>query len=155
MLLLAKNFGLPDRPSTVFPADEQYFVSGPVPPEHAIPLQGAENLPPLTHKFRMMAQQPHSIHRYGREWRVGKSRFPVDTVTGVVLELDVGGLRELHWHPNADEWQYVIDGDFSVTLFDVPRPLSHRDRALRRRRSTFRKATGISSRTSATRPAAC
>jgi len=26
-------------------------------------------------------------------------------------------LRELHWHPNADEWQYVIDGDLTVTMF--------------------------------------
>ena len=26
-------------------------------------------------------------------------------------------LRELHWHPNADEWQYVINGDVSVTMF--------------------------------------
>jgi len=26
-------------------------------------------------------------------------------------------LRELHWHPNADEWQYVIEGDLSVTMF--------------------------------------
>jgi oxalate decarboxylase len=23
----------------------------------------------------------------------------------------------LHWHPNADEWQYVIKGDVSVTMF--------------------------------------
>ena len=38
-------------------------------------------------------------------------------MTGVVLDLEPGGLRELHWHPNADEWQYVIDGDFSVSLF--------------------------------------
>ena len=28
-----------------------------------------------------------------------------------------GGLRELHWHPTADEWQYVIEGKVSVTLF--------------------------------------
>jgi oxalate decarboxylase len=26
-------------------------------------------------------------------------------------------LRELHWHPTADEWQYVIEGDVSVTMF--------------------------------------
>ena len=38
-------------------------------------------------------------------------------MTGVILDVDPGGLRELHWHPNADEWQYVIDGDFSVSLF--------------------------------------
>ena len=28
-----------------------------------------------------------------------------------------GGLRELHWRPKADEWQYVVDGEFEVTLF--------------------------------------
>ena len=38
-------------------------------------------------------------------------------MTGVILDLEPGGLRELHWHPNADEWQYVIEGDFSVSLF--------------------------------------
>jgi oxalate decarboxylase len=35
----------------------------------------------------------------------------------VVLDLDPGALRELHWHPNADEWQYIIEGKVSVTLF--------------------------------------
>jgi oxalate decarboxylase len=66
----------------------------------------------------MLAQEPHSIHKYGREWRVGAERFPVSqTMTGVVLDLEPGGLRELHWHPNADEWQYVIEGQYSVSLF--------------------------------------
>jgi oxalate decarboxylase len=35
----------------------------------------------------------------------------------VVLDLDPGALRTLHWHPNADEWQYVVEGKVSVTLF--------------------------------------
>jgi oxalate decarboxylase len=66
----------------------------------------------------MLAQEPHSIHRYGREWRVGAERFPVSqTITGVILDLEPGGLRELHWHPNADEWQYVIEGQYRVSLF--------------------------------------
>src|SRR5262249_53079747 len=26
-------------------------------------------------------------------------------------------LRELHWHPNADEWQYVLEGKISMTMF--------------------------------------
>jgi oxalate decarboxylase len=38
-------------------------------------------------------------------------------VTGVILDLEPGGLRELHWHPNDDEWQYVIEGKISVTMF--------------------------------------
>jgi len=27
-----------------------------------------------------------------------------------------GGLRELHWHPNADEWQYFISGKGRMTV---------------------------------------
>ena len=35
----------------------------------------------------------------------------------MILDLDPGALRELHWHPTADEWQYVIEGKVSVTMF--------------------------------------
>jgi oxalate decarboxylase len=28
-----------------------------------------------------------------------------------------GGLRELHWHPNADEWQYYVSGKGRMTVF--------------------------------------
>jgi Cupin len=38
-------------------------------------------------------------------------------MTGVVLEMEPGALRELHWHPNAAEWQYVLSGKFNVTMF--------------------------------------
>ena len=38
-------------------------------------------------------------------------------MTGVILDLEPGGLRELHWHPNADEWQYVVTANYSVSLF--------------------------------------
>jgi oxalate decarboxylase len=66
----------------------------------------------------MLANPPHGIYKGGREWRVDSSRFPISTtVTGVVLDLEPGALRELHWHPNADEWQYVIEGAISVTMF--------------------------------------
>jgi len=54
----------------------------------------------------------------GREWRVDSTRFPISTtITGVILDLEPAALRELHWHPNADEWQYVITGDVRVTMF--------------------------------------
>jgi oxalate decarboxylase len=26
-------------------------------------------------------------------------------------------MRELHWHPNADEWQYYIEGTGRMTVF--------------------------------------
>lgn len=116
--LLAKNFGLPAATFDKFPKEEVYFAKGPIPPEKpAAPLQG-EKLPPQTHKYRMLAEPPHGVYQGGREWRVDSSKFPISrTITGVVLDLDPGALRTLHWHPNANEWQYVISGNISVTLF--------------------------------------
>jgi oxalate decarboxylase len=95
-----------------------YFARGNLPPaEPSKPLQGWK-LPPQTHKYRLLAQPPHATYRGGREWRVDSLSFPIaKTITGVVLDLDLGALRTLHWHPNADEWQYVVEGEVSVTLF--------------------------------------
>lgn len=116
--LLAKNLGLPESAFDTFPKQEVYFARGKIPPaEPSVPLQGWKQ-PAETHKYRLLAQDPTGIFDGGREWRVDASRFPISrTVTGVVLDLDPGALRTLHWHPNADEWQYVIAGDVSVTLF--------------------------------------
>jgi oxalate decarboxylase len=116
--LLAKNFGLPESAFETFPKQEVYFARGAIPPEQpAAPLQGWK-LPAETHKYRLLAQTPHAVYRNGREWRVDAARFPISTtITGVILDLDPGALRELHWHPNADEWQYVIEGRVAVTLF--------------------------------------
>ena len=116
--LLAKNFGVPESAFDGFPKDEVYFARGAVPPEKpATPLQGWK-LPPETHKYELLEQAPHKIYQGGREWRIDSTRFPISkTMTGVILDLDPGALRELHWHPTADEWQYVIEGDISVTMF--------------------------------------
>jgi oxalate decarboxylase len=39
------------------------------------------------------------------------------TITGAVMDLKPGALRELRWHPTADEWQYLIEGKLSITMF--------------------------------------
>jgi oxalate decarboxylase len=116
--LLAKNFGLPESAFDSFPKEEVYFARGKIPPaKPSVPLQGWKPSRE-SHKYRLLSQKPTATFAGGREWRVDASRFPISkTVTGVVLDLDPGALRTLHWHPNADEWQYVIAGDVSVTLF--------------------------------------
>ena len=43
---------------------------------------------------------------------VDSSNFPASkTIAAALVELESRGLRELHWHPNADEWQYYIEGE--------------------------------------------
>jgi oxalate decarboxylase len=41
------------------------------------------------------------------------------TVAAALVTVKPGGLRELHWHPNADEWQYYIKGEARMTVFDT------------------------------------
>ncbi len=121
--LLAKNFGVPESAFEGFPKEEVYFARGPIPPEKITPnLQGRIRPPPETHKFRMLSQRtPTQSTREGPRWRVGADRpsRSRQTVTGVIPRPGAQmALRELHWHPTADEWQYAsCEGKISV--FDV------------------------------------
>jgi oxalate decarboxylase len=44
--------------------------------------------------------------------------FPIQTtLTAVKMTLKPGALREMHWHPHADEWQYYIRGRARMSAF--------------------------------------
>ncbi len=44
--------------------------------------------------------------------------FPASvTIAAALVEVEPGGLRELHWHPNSDEWQYYLSGKGRMTVF--------------------------------------
>lgn len=116
--LLGKNFGVPASTFANFPKSEVYFAKGAIPPTRPqIPL-GGQTPAPLTHKWQLLKNDPKIDNNGGRLYLVDSTKFPISTtITGAVLELEPGGLRELHWHPNADEWQYVLEGDISMTMF--------------------------------------
>jgi oxalate decarboxylase len=116
--LLAKNFGLPESAFDGFPKEEVYFARGSQPPNKPAVPPGGLQLPPQTHKYRLLNDEPIVNNKGGRLWMVDSNKFPISkTVTGAILELDAGALRELHWHPTADEWQYVLEGNVRVTMF--------------------------------------
>ena len=46
------------------------------------------------------------------------SVFPSSkAIAAALVEVEPGGLRELHWHPNTDEWQYYIEGQARMGVF--------------------------------------
>ncbi|KAL3444689.1 RmlC-like cupin domain-containing protein [Aspergillus insuetus] len=48
------------------------------------------------------------------DWR----NFPFSTtIAATIAELEPRGLRELHWHPNAEEWLYFHKGKSRATVF--------------------------------------
>ena len=41
--------------------------------------------------------------------------FPISKdMSGALVKLHPGGMRQLHWHTNLDEWQFVINGTIQV-----------------------------------------
>lgn len=116
--VLAKNFGVPAAAFAAFPKREVYITKGPVPPPlPSDPAPGSLNAGTLTHRYRLLAQRPESFAG-GSLRLVTERQFPISTtMTGALMRIKPGGLRELHWHPNADEWQYYIKGRARVTVF--------------------------------------
>jgi oxalate decarboxylase len=116
--VLAKNFGVPAQTFANFPKREVYIAKGPVPPPlPADPAPGALNTGALTHRYRLLAQRAES-YPGGTLRLVSEREFPISTtMTGAILRIKPGGLRELHWHPNADEWQYYLAGRARMGVF--------------------------------------
>jgi oxalate decarboxylase len=113
--VLAKNLRVPAATFAAFPKKEVYIGQGPVPPPH--PAEGSLKSSPQTHKYRLQAQAPRTFP--GGELRIASAKeFPMSaTMTGATMVLKPGALRELHWHPNADEWQYYVSGRARMALF--------------------------------------
>jgi oxalate decarboxylase len=116
--VLAKNFGVAASTFANFPKREVYIAKGPVPPPlPADPAPGTINPGTLTHRYRLLAQRPDT-YPGGTNRLVSQREFPISTtITGALMRIKPGGMRELHWHPNADEWQYYIGGRARMSVF--------------------------------------
>lgn len=115
--VLAENFRLKPERFLSIPLSEKYIFKG------STPNSIEREKPPGFHKskiqftHRMHAQDP--LKTSGGEVRITDSNnFPISkTVAAAHLKLEPGALRELHWHPMADEWTYFKKGRARVTVF--------------------------------------
>jgi oxalate decarboxylase len=116
--IVARNLGLSEPVAANLPKQELYITPGKIPPVVAEQLRdGDPRENQFPHKYRLGASKPLAFAG-GEERIVSSVEFPIQkTVTGVVQELKPGALREMHWHPNADEWQFYLSGQSRVTIF--------------------------------------
>jgi oxalate decarboxylase len=116
--VLAKNFGVPGSSFAHLPdPGERYIFPASVPGSlNADKIPGASPVP-QTFSHRMLAQQPIKT-KSGRVRITDTSVFPASkTISAALVEVEPGGMRELHWHPNANEWQYYIEGQARMGVF--------------------------------------
>jgi len=65
----------------------------------------------------MLAQDPVRVPG-GKVRITDTSNFPITkTVAAAHVTINPAGIREMHWHPNADEWSFFIRGRARMTVF--------------------------------------
>jgi oxalate decarboxylase len=118
--VLAKNFGLAEAAFGNLPKQELFIFQTAVPGTLEADQKaaaGALGKSSSDFAFRTMEMPPTKRTKGGEVRIVDSSTFKASTnVAMAMVTLHPGGLRELHWHPNADEWQYYIAGKGRMTV---------------------------------------
>jgi oxalate decarboxylase len=116
--VLSRNFGVPDSSFAHMPDPSELYifpapVPGPLGSDRVV--GGASGAPGFSHK--MLAQQPIKT-KSGTVRITDTSVFPASkTISAALVEVQPGGMREMHWHPNTNEWQYYIEGQARMGVF--------------------------------------
>jgi len=113
--VLAKNFGLDldvvaklvKSPSLyIFPANLPLTLA-----QDKAAIGGQRVASPFKYTFRLEAMSPTRKTSGGEVRIVDSHNFPVSkNVAGAMVTVKPGAMRELHWHPNASEWQFWLAG---------------------------------------------
>lgn len=119
--VLAKNFGVTVDAFADIPLDgdySRYMFAGTVPPAlQQDTISSPAGPVPQSFSHNLGAQEP--IEAAGGRVRIVDSRnFAVSkTIAAALVEIEPHSMRELHWHPATDEWQYYLSGQGRMTVF--------------------------------------
>jgi oxalate decarboxylase len=118
--VLSKNFNVGEQALKNLPKQELFIfqtdVPGPLEADQKA-AAGALGKSPKDFAFRTM-EMPPTMQTKGGEVRIVDShKFKASTTVAMAMvTVHPGGMRELHWHPNGDEWQYYIAGKGRMTV---------------------------------------
>jgi oxalate decarboxylase len=143
---LALNFGVPKDLFDAFPKGETYIQAGPV-----VPASDALDAPwpkESTHKFSLLRDNRAVRDFDGGSLRIATvDEWPVSkTMSGGVMIIKPGAMRNLHWNVNANEWHYYLRGKGRSSARAGAAKWPSSSRAMS---PIFRRASGTRSRTSA------
>lgn len=118
--VLKKNTGLSMNEIAQLPKKALYIFPSELPKslsEDRASIGGSSVQATQQYTFKMTAMEP-TIKSAGGEVRMVDSRnFPASkTVAAGLVRLKPGAIREMHWHPNASEWQFWLAGEGRMTI---------------------------------------
>ncbi len=122
--VVAKNFGVPETALSSFddiPPSGRYIFRAPVPPaiaEDAAAMSKSHPASTIAFDFAMLDMKPTKEGAFGSVRIVDSRNFAISrNIAMAYVVVKAGAMRSLHWHPNADEWQYYVSGKARMTLF--------------------------------------
>jgi oxalate decarboxylase len=119
--VLSKNFGLDKATLAKLPTDSLYIFPADLPKSLAqdrATVGGPSVQSPVQYTFRMESMAPTKRTSGGEVRVVDSHNFPASkNIAAAMVTVKPGGMRELHWHPNASEWQYYMAGKGRMTVF--------------------------------------
>jgi len=116
--VLEKNFSMPEQTFASIPHKDLWIFDAPLPGSLESDLaQSSQEQVVDSYAFSLKDVPP--IKTKGGSVRIAdKNNFKAsDVMSAALVEVEPGGLREMHWHPTADEWQYYISGKARMTVF--------------------------------------
>jgi len=119
--ILAKNTGLDASIFAQAPAAPLYIFPGKEPgslEQDKAEIGGEAVASRHQYTFKLKAMQPTKTSKGGNVRIVDSRNFPVSKhIAAALVTVKPSGMREMHWHPNASEWQYYISGKGRMTVF--------------------------------------
>ncbi|KAF2807016.1 putative oxalate decarboxylase oxdC, partial [Mytilinidion resinicola] len=118
--ILAKNFGINETLFANVPTPNPYIQNSTVSTQNVTGGPGdTEAFGNSSFVFKHTQHSEVPVPGNGGTLRIIDSRnFPISkTIAATVVTLKPKGLRELHWHPNAEEWLYFHKGHAKATVF--------------------------------------
>jgi oxalate decarboxylase len=122
--ILTKNSNLDRNAIAKLPKDELYIFPANLPgslTQDKAAVGGKKVESPIQYSFKMGVMAPTKKTSGGEVRIVDSHNFPAsNNVAAALVTIKPGGVRELHWHPNASEWQFYLAGKGRMTIFMPP-----------------------------------
>ncbi len=121
--VLAANFGVPAETFSKMAMHDLWIFQGPTPGPLAADqeaVKGSKGAPPNPFTYSLGGGPFVRQNKGGTVQIADSSNFKASTtIAAALVTLHPGALREMHWHPNADEWQYYVKGTAQMTVFNT------------------------------------
>ena len=121
--VLALNFGVPAEVFSKIFLHNLWIFQGAIPGPLAADqdaVKGPAGTPPNPFTYSLASSPPTKRTSGGAVKIADSSNFKAAaTIAAALVTVRPGGMREMHWHPNADEWQYYVKGTAQMTVFNT------------------------------------